>query len=78
MPQNSHRKDQMSPITPASASPKTPLTFWHDDSSSGGEGLSAESGLESWKTERPWEREPMPIVRRVGMGSPRVVPGPSS
>jgi hypothetical protein len=83
MPQNSHRKDQMSPTTPASASPRTPLTFWRDDSSSGGEGLSAESGLESWKAERPWEREPMPIVRRVGMGSPRVVSprvvrGPSS
>jgi hypothetical protein len=67
----------MSPVSPASASPKTTLTFWRDDSSSGGEGLSAgtsaESGTARWKAERPWEREPLPIVRRVGTGSPRVV-----
>jgi hypothetical protein len=67
----------MSPVSPASASPKAALTFWRDDSSSGGEGLSAgtsaESGTERWMADRPWEREPIPIVRRVGTGSPMVV-----
>ncbi|KAF2713842.1 hypothetical protein K504DRAFT_450482 [Pleomassaria siparia CBS 279.74] len=80
VPQNSSRKEQMSPVSPPSATPKTPLTFWRDDSSEG-TAISANDSVGAsppWKVEGPWGREPMPIIRAVGRGNPIIVLSRSS
>ncbi|KAJ4299040.1 hypothetical protein N0V90_004284 [Kalmusia sp. IMI 367209] len=62
-PQNSSRRDQMSPVSPVS--PPTPLTFWREESSSGSAGTQRSPG--GWE-----EAQLMPVVKDV-RNSPRIV-----
>lgn len=67
-PQNSSRREQISPVSPGS--PPTPMTFWREDtSSSSGGATSAGSAI---RTQRPWEVDEMPIVQDA-RSSPRIV-----
>ncbi|KAF1998517.1 hypothetical protein P154DRAFT_523993 [Amniculicola lignicola CBS 123094] len=69
-PQNSSRRDQMANTSPVSpTSPRTPLTFWRDESS-GGESAGASAGT-TWnkqESERHWP----PVFRDV-RSSPRII-----
>ncbi|KAF2870022.1 hypothetical protein BDV95DRAFT_71621 [Massariosphaeria phaeospora] len=52
-PQNSSRREQVSPVSPAS--PRTTLTFWREETTS-----SADASA-GWKDGRPWDGGPMPM-----------------
>ncbi|KAF2258221.1 hypothetical protein CC78DRAFT_587384 [Lojkania enalia] len=65
-PQNSSRRDQISPVSPIS--PPTPLTFWRTDSSADSAGPSAGGAWGQQEASRNW-----PPIMRDSRSSPKIV-----
>ncbi|KAF2657745.1 hypothetical protein K491DRAFT_714208 [Lophiostoma macrostomum CBS 122681] len=70
-PQNSSRREHISPVWPAS--PPTPVTFYRDESSQ--YSISTAAGASAGSTRQippPWDADQMPVVREL-RSSPRII-----
>jgi hypothetical protein len=70
-PQNSSRREHISPVSPESA-PRTPLTFWREDTNTSLESPRTDTAETPMRANNPWDIEPMPVVQDA-RNSPMIV-----